>query len=50
VHPFRAAVEAGCDFLRHDQDGPVVQLTAIIRPLTPAAALNDRMAAELTRA
>jgi hypothetical protein len=40
----------GCDFLCHDQDGPVVQLTLVIMPLTPAAALSDWMAAELTRA
>jgi hypothetical protein len=51
---FRARVEGkdiqGCDFLRHDQDGRVVQLTVMVRPLTAAVALRDRMAAELARA
>jgi ketosteroid isomerase-like protein len=40
----------GCDCLRHDQDGRVVQLTVMVRPLSAAVALRDRMAAELTRA
>jgi hypothetical protein len=40
----------GCDFLRHDQDGRVVQLTVMVRPLSAAVALRERMAAELTRA
>ena len=52
---FRARVDGkdiqGCDFLRHDQDGRVVvQLTVMVRPLTAAVALRDRMAAELARA
>jgi len=51
---FRARVDGkdiqGCDFLRHDQDGRVVQLTVMVRPLSAALALRDRMAAELARA
>ncbi len=51
---FRARVDGkdiqGCDFLRHDQSGRVVQLTVMVRPLTAAMALRDRMAAELARA
>jgi len=51
---FRARVDGkeiqGCDFLRHDQDGRVVQLTVMVRPLSAALALRDRMAAELVRA
>jgi ketosteroid isomerase-like protein len=51
---FRARVDGkdirGCDFLRHDQDGRVVQLTVMVKPLTAAVALRDRMAAELARA
>jgi SnoaL-like domain len=39
-----------CHFLRHDQDGRVVQLTVMVRPLTAAVALRDRVAAELARA
>jgi hypothetical protein len=39
----------GCDVLRHDQDGRVVQLTVMVRPLTAALALRDRMAAELAQ-
>jgi ketosteroid isomerase-like protein len=50
---FRARVDGkdiqGCDFLHHDQDGRVVQLTVMVRPLTAAMALRDRMAAELAR-
>jgi ketosteroid isomerase-like protein len=51
---FRARVDGkdiqGCDFLRHDRDGRVVQLTVMVRPLTAAVALRDRVAAELARA
>jgi ketosteroid isomerase-like protein len=51
---FRARVDGrdieGCDFLHHDQDGRVVQLTVMVRPLSAALALRDRMAAELVRA
>jgi ketosteroid isomerase-like protein len=51
---FRARVDGkdiqGCDFLRHDQDGRVVELTVMVRPLTAAVALRDRVAAEVTRA
>lgn len=51
---FRARVDGkdiqGCDFLRHDQGGRVVQLTVMVRPLSAALALRDRMAAELARA
>jgi hypothetical protein len=37
----------GCDFLHHDEDGLVDQLTVMVRPLSAAMALRDRMAAEL---
>jgi ketosteroid isomerase-like protein len=51
---FRARVDGkdiqGCDFLHHDQDGRVVQLTVMVRPLSAALALRDRMVAELVRA
>jgi ketosteroid isomerase-like protein len=51
---FRARVDGkeiqGCDFLRHDRDGRVVELTVMARPLTAALALRDRMAAELAQA
>jgi hypothetical protein len=51
---FRARVDGkdiqGCDFLRDDRDGRVVQLTVMVRPLTAAVALRDRMAAELAQA
>jgi hypothetical protein len=51
---FRATVDGkeiqGCDFLRHDEAGRVVGLTVMVRPLSAAVALRDRMAAELARA
>jgi ketosteroid isomerase-like protein len=51
---FRARVDGrdiqGCDFLHHDQDGRVVELTVMVRPLSAALALRDRMAAELAQA
>ena len=51
---FRARVDGkqirGCDFLRHDRDGRVVELTVTARPLTAALALRDRMTAELAQA
>jgi hypothetical protein len=51
---FRAHIDGkdieGCDFLHHDQDGRVVQLTVMVRPLSAALALRDRMPAELVRA
>jgi ketosteroid isomerase-like protein len=51
---FRARVDGtqiqGCDFLRHDRDGRVVELTVMARPLTAALALRDRMTAELAQA
>lgn len=37
----------GCDFLHHDQDGLVDQLTVMVRPLSAALALRERMAAQL---
>jgi hypothetical protein len=37
----------GCDFLHHDEDGLVDRLTVMVRPLSAALALRDRMAAEL---
>jgi hypothetical protein len=58
MHPFRALLfrarvdgkdVQGCDFLRHDQHGRVVHLTVMVRPLTAAVPLRDRMAAELAR-
>jgi SnoaL-like domain len=37
----------GCDFLHHDHDGLVDELTVMVRPLSAALALRDRMAAQL---
>jgi hypothetical protein len=37
----------GCDFLHHDGDGLVDRLTVMVRPLSAAMALRDRMAAQL---
>ena len=48
---FRARVGGrqlqGCDFLHHDKDGFVDQLTVMVRPLSAAMALRERMAAQL---
>ena len=48
---FRARVDRkdiqGCDFLHHGEDGLVDQLTVMVRPLSAALALRDRMAAQL---
>jgi hypothetical protein len=48
---FRARVDGkdiqGCDFLHHGKDGLVDQLTVMVRPLSAALALRDRMAAQL---
>lgn len=48
---FRARVDGkdlqGCDFLHHGEDGLVDQLTVMVRPLSAALALRDRMAAQL---
>lgn len=37
----------GCDFVHDDAEGKVDQLTVMIRPLSGALALRDRMAAQL---
>jgi ketosteroid isomerase-like protein len=37
----------GCDFLHHGEDGLADRLTVMVRPLSAALALRDRMAAEL---
>lgn len=37
----------GCDFLHHGQDGLVDQLTVMVRPLSAALALRERMAVQL---
>jgi hypothetical protein len=37
----------GCDFLHHGEDGLVDEFTVMVRPLSAAMALRDRMAAEL---
>ncbi len=37
----------GCDFLHHGEDGRVDHLTVMVRPLSGALALRERMAAEL---
>lgn len=39
----------GCDFLHHDEDGLVDRLTVMVRPLSAALALRERMAAQLER-
>jgi hypothetical protein len=48
---FRARVDGkdiqGCDFLHHGEDGLVDQLAVMVRPLSAALALRDRMAAQL---
>jgi hypothetical protein len=48
---FRARVDGreiqGCDFLHHGEDGLVDRLTVMVRPLSAALALRDRMAAQL---
>jgi len=48
---FRARMDGkeieGCDFLHHDRDGRVDQLTVMVRPLSAALSLRDRMAAQL---
>jgi SnoaL-like domain len=48
---FRARVDGkelqGCDFLHHGEDGLVDQLTAMVRPESPALALRDRTAAQV---
>lgn len=48
---FRARVGGkdiqGCDFLHHGEHGLVDQLTVMVRPLSAALALRDRMAAQL---
>jgi hypothetical protein len=37
----------GCDFLHHGEDGSVDRLTVMVRPLSAALVLRDRMAAQL---
>lgn len=48
---FRARVDGedlqGCDFLHYGEDGLVDQLTVMVRLLSAALALRDRMAAQL---
>ena len=48
---FRARVDGKdlreCDFLHQSEDGLVDQLTVMVRPLSGALALRDRMAAQL---
>ncbi len=50
---FRARVDGkeiqGCDFLHHGEDGLVDRFTVMVRPLSAALALRDRMAAELVQ-
>lgn len=48
---FRARIDGldveGCDFLHDDADGRVDEITVMVRPLSAAHALRDRMAAQL---
>ncbi len=48
---FRARIDGkdieGCDFLHHGANGLVDQLTVMVRPLSAALALRDRVAAQL---
>jgi len=48
---FRARVDGkevqGCDFLHDGENGLVDHLTVMVRPLSAALALRDRMAAQL---
>jgi SnoaL-like domain len=37
----------GCDFLHHNRDGLVDQLMVMVRPLSAALALRERMTAQL---
>lgn len=36
----------GCDFLRTDEDGRIVDFTVMVRPLSAAQALSEAMGAE----
>jgi hypothetical protein len=51
---FRASLDGkeiqGCDFLHQDEDGRIDRLTVMVRPLSAALTLRDRMAAELAAA
>jgi hypothetical protein len=40
----------GCDFIRTDEQGAIVELTVMIRPLSGALALAEAMNAQLTSA
>jgi hypothetical protein len=48
---FRARIDGkeiqGCDFLHHGENGLVDRFTVMVRPLSAALALRDRMAAAL---
>lgn len=51
---FRARIDGkaieGCDFVHHCDDGLVDEFTVMVRPLSAALALRDRMAAQLSAA
>jgi hypothetical protein len=40
---------SGCDFLHHDADGKVDELTVMVRPLSGATALAEAMSAQFER-
>jgi hypothetical protein len=38
----------GCDFIQHDEDGAISDLTVMVRPLSAALALAEAMKAQLS--
>jgi hypothetical protein len=38
----------GCDFIRHDEDGAISELTVMVRPLSAALALAEAMRVQLS--
>ncbi|GAB39593.1 hypothetical protein GOSPT_072_00460 [Gordonia sputi NBRC 100414] len=40
---------SGCDFLRLDDDGRIVDFTVMVRPLSAAVALSEAMGAQFDR-
>ena len=50
---FRATVDGrevhGCDFLHHDENGLIDELTVMVRPLSGAHALAEAMTAQFDR-
>jgi hypothetical protein len=38
----------GCDFIRHDENGVISELTVMVRPLSAALALAEAMRVQLS--